>query len=170
MTRPLAIDLFCGLGGWTSGLLAEGLALQGYPWYDWICHTKRARLLIDSGRKFAKVVPAGNGRRPHAPSATACSWSARENRRRAPIESRGNYHAAQSRTGCRSCTNATTQNACDPLTCSWGRRPTTCATVAQSIDGNTSHATSVARTIPTPFFPTPKSNQCWLISRRAGGQ
>jgi site-specific DNA-cytosine methylase len=24
MTHPLAIDLFCGLGGWTAGLLAEG--------------------------------------------------------------------------------------------------------------------------------------------------
>ena len=23
--KPLAIDLFCGLGGWAEGLLAEGL-------------------------------------------------------------------------------------------------------------------------------------------------
>ena len=27
---PLAIDLFCGLGGWTEGLLAEGYRVQGY--------------------------------------------------------------------------------------------------------------------------------------------
>ena len=28
--RPLAIDLFCGLGGWTDGLLAEGYAVYGF--------------------------------------------------------------------------------------------------------------------------------------------
>ena len=26
---PLAIDLFCGLGGWTEGLLAEGYTVVG---------------------------------------------------------------------------------------------------------------------------------------------
>ena len=30
MTRPLAIDLFCGLGGWTDGLLAEGYDVIGF--------------------------------------------------------------------------------------------------------------------------------------------
>ncbi len=28
--RPLAIDLFCGLGGWTEGLVAEGFDVIGY--------------------------------------------------------------------------------------------------------------------------------------------
>lgn len=28
--RPIAIDLFCGLGGWTDGLLAEGYEVIGY--------------------------------------------------------------------------------------------------------------------------------------------
>jgi hypothetical protein len=28
--RPLAIDLFCGLGGWTEGLLAEGYSVIGF--------------------------------------------------------------------------------------------------------------------------------------------
>jgi hypothetical protein len=28
--KPLAIDLFCGLGGWTEGLLAEGYYVIGY--------------------------------------------------------------------------------------------------------------------------------------------
>lgn len=30
MTRPLAIDLFCGLGGWTEALLAEGYFVVGF--------------------------------------------------------------------------------------------------------------------------------------------
>jgi hypothetical protein len=30
VTRPLAIDLFCGLGGWTEGLLAEGYEVIGF--------------------------------------------------------------------------------------------------------------------------------------------
>lgn len=30
MTKPMAIDLFCGLGGWTDGLLAEGYDVIGF--------------------------------------------------------------------------------------------------------------------------------------------
>ena len=30
MTQPLAIDLFCGLGGWTDGLLAAGYYVVGF--------------------------------------------------------------------------------------------------------------------------------------------
>ena len=28
--RPLCIDLFCGLGGWSEGFLAEGYRCVGY--------------------------------------------------------------------------------------------------------------------------------------------
>lgn len=30
MSSPIAADLFCGLGGWTEGLLAEGWRVRGY--------------------------------------------------------------------------------------------------------------------------------------------
>jgi site-specific DNA-cytosine methylase len=30
MSKRVAIDLFCGLGGWTNGLLAEGLDVIGF--------------------------------------------------------------------------------------------------------------------------------------------
>lgn len=30
MSKPLAIDLFCGLGGWTDGLLAAGYEVVGF--------------------------------------------------------------------------------------------------------------------------------------------
>lgn len=30
MTKPLVVDLFCGLGGWTEGFLAEGYRARGY--------------------------------------------------------------------------------------------------------------------------------------------
>jgi hypothetical protein len=30
VTQPLAIDLYCGLGGWTEGLLAEGYYVVGF--------------------------------------------------------------------------------------------------------------------------------------------
>jgi hypothetical protein len=30
MSKPIAVDLFCGLGGWTEGLLANGWHVRGY--------------------------------------------------------------------------------------------------------------------------------------------
>jgi site-specific DNA-cytosine methylase len=30
MSKPLCIDLFCGLGGWTEGFLAEGWDVVGF--------------------------------------------------------------------------------------------------------------------------------------------
>lgn len=30
MASPIAVDLYCGLGGWTDGLLAEGYDVRGY--------------------------------------------------------------------------------------------------------------------------------------------
>jgi site-specific DNA-cytosine methylase len=30
MAKPLCIDLFCGLGGWSEGFLAEGYECMGF--------------------------------------------------------------------------------------------------------------------------------------------
>ena len=48
MTRPLAIDLFCGLGGWTEGLLAEGYDVVGFDIerHQYGAHRYPAQLVI----------------------------------------------------------------------------------------------------------------------------
>ena len=47
-TRPLAIDLFCGLGGWTEGLLAEGFDVVGFDIerHEYGAHRYPGRLVI----------------------------------------------------------------------------------------------------------------------------
>lgn len=57
---PLAIDLYCGLGGWTRGLLAEGLndecglgddgqcALAGIEYCDFECPYRDSDLFAGS--------------------------------------------------------------------------------------------------------------------------
>ena len=48
MTKPLAIDLFCGLGGWTDGLLAEGWDVIGFDLerHEYGKHRYPAQLVI----------------------------------------------------------------------------------------------------------------------------
>ena len=57
--KPLAIDLFCGLGGWTEGLLAEGYYVVGFDTEQHIYgeHRYPAQLVIQDvltlhGRQF----------------------------------------------------------------------------------------------------------------------
>jgi hypothetical protein len=47
-SKPLAVDLFCGLGGWTSGLLAEGWDVIGFDIEQHIYgeHRYQAQLVI----------------------------------------------------------------------------------------------------------------------------
>jgi hypothetical protein len=46
--KPLAIDLFCGLGGWTEGLLAEGYFVVGFDNHQHVYgeHRYPAQLVI----------------------------------------------------------------------------------------------------------------------------
>jgi hypothetical protein len=51
MTRPLAIDLFCGLGGWTDGLLEEGYDVVGFD-IERHRYPERALPMSDDGTKI----------------------------------------------------------------------------------------------------------------------
>lgn len=52
MSKPLAIDLFCGLGGWTEGLLAEGYEVVGFDIerHEYGEHRYPAQLVIQDVR------------------------------------------------------------------------------------------------------------------------
>ncbi len=71
--KPLAIDLFCGLGGWTEGLLAEGYEVIGYDIEEHVYgeHRYQARLVVQDvltihGSQF-KDAPSPRGRRGAIP-------------------------------------------------------------------------------------------------------
>jgi hypothetical protein len=60
--KPLAIDLFCGLGGWTEGLLAEGYDVVGFDCEQHVYGEQRypAKLVLQDvltihGRQFKDV-------------------------------------------------------------------------------------------------------------------
>jgi hypothetical protein len=76
--KPLAIDLFCGLGGWTEGLLAEGYDVVGFDITQHVYgeHRYPAQLVLQDvltihGRQFkdAALIVA-------SPPCQAYSWRA----------------------------------------------------------------------------------------------
>ncbi len=63
--KPLAIDLYCGLGGWTDGLLAEGWNVIGRP----LCGT-----FGEQGA--ARVIAVANMSRQYGASCYLITWNA----------------------------------------------------------------------------------------------
>jgi len=83
--KPLAIDLFCGLGGWAEGFLAEGYRVVGFdvdprfaPLYPG--EFVRADVRRLDGRRFrgATVIVASPPCTKYAPWAMPPSWNVRE--------------------------------------------------------------------------------------------
>jgi hypothetical protein len=54
VSRPLAIDLFCGLGGWTEGLIAEGYEVIGFDVerHEYGSHRYPAQLVLQDVRSI----------------------------------------------------------------------------------------------------------------------
>lgn len=164
--KPLAIDLFCGLGGWTEGLQAEG-----YSYYAWICHTKRVLSRIDSGRRSTSQVSVGFGR-PVSSSLVTVSLSSRKAILLAwRIASHMSLRSAKSLTGCRCCIAAITHRVCAHRTSSSAPKKTTFAIVGIKAGGSErSIETNGERKIRVPFSAMRPWSQCWLSSPQAEGR
>lgn len=162
---PLCIDLYCGLGGWAQGFLAEG-----YTWYDWICHTKPAQLLKDSGKRLINLEIAGYGQPRSIRQDMDFSSQGKASLQRGRIGSPTASHLAKSRKAYQSFIAAIIGHACVRLICLLEHRPTTCGTVAPRADGPIGRATKAANTILTPLSATPLLLQCWSISPTGRGR
>ena len=155
--KLLAVDLFCGLGGWTEGLLAEG-----YFCYDWIWLTRLVRSIRGSGRKSQRPMAAGCGQAVANRSATVNSWSKKASLLVWRIGSHTNLRSALSHQECKFSTDATIHRAFDLTICSLAHRRTTFRTAVVKADGNTSRATNQARKTQTQYSAINRLNQCWL--------
>lgn len=152
---PLAVDLFCGLGGWTDGLLVEG-----YIWYDWICHTKLVRSPIGSGKRSERPAGAGFGPQQLFHSATAFSSSRKASHRKALIGFHGNCLSALFQRGCKSFIDAITRLVSGRIISSWGRKKTTSETATQRSVGDIVQEIRMARIIRMPFLAMLKWRAC----------
>lgn len=168
--RPLAIDLYCGLGGWSSGLLAEGLMPHGYLWYDSIWHTKRARSPNGSGKKLTSRLAVGRGQPRSRLSVTEDSSSKRAPRRSGHIAWHTRWSSDRFRRGCKFCIVATIRPASIQITSFSVLRPTIFATCRRRDGGNISPGIKAANAIQTRSSRTLRLRPCCAISRAAGGQ
>lgn len=163
--KPLAIDLFCGLGGWTEGLLAEG-----YLWYDWICHIQHDLLNSGSGRRLKRLADVGFGQLQPEHSDTECLLSKKANLHVALTVLRGNCHMVRYQPANRFCIAVTTHDAFAPRICSWALKRTTCVICEKRDDGDIRRAIRTVNGIRTPFSLMHKSPHCLPILNTERGQ
>lgn len=161
----LAIDLFCGLGGWTEGFLAEG-----YMCYVWICHTKRPLSQKDSSDTLTKLLNAGYGPGASRASATVSSLSQKANLRRWRIEFRMRSLSVLFPMVCKFCTGATFRIASDQSIYSLALSPTICTIRSPRDDGNIRLAIRAVALIQTLCLPMSRSLRLWPSCVMAGGQ
>jgi len=161
--QPLAIDLYCGLGGWAEGFLAEG-----YTWYDSICHIKPPRWPKDSCAMSTKPLNAGSGQGVESSSDMGNSSSPRAILRRWRTALHTLSSSARSLKVCKCCTDAMCPTVLTQSIFSLERRLRTWMTCAQRSDGDTSRATKAAARIQTPSSQIGKSPHSWPICEMVG--
>ena len=171
MTKPLAIDLFCGLGGWTDGLLAEGYTLidEGYLCYDLIWHTKLVPSQTVSGKRSKNHLIAGFGLPLDNRSDMGNLLSRKGNPRSARIACATRWKSVKFLKECRFFIDATTPHACALTTYSSALRPIISGTCGKRAAGGTGLGIKAASVIRTLFSLMRKSRRCFLTSQMAGG-
>jgi len=162
--KPLAIDLFCGLGGWTEGLLAEG-----YAWYDSIWHTRHVRSRIDSGKRSIRLASAGLGLPQNIHLDTAFSSPTKATRQRARTASLTGSRLAKYLTDFKCFTIATIVRACVPNIYLSERNSTTCEICDQKGGGPINAGIIAGRKTRTLFSLTRRLRPCWPTLRVARG-
>lgn len=159
-SKPLAIDLCCGLGGWAEGLMAEGLSVEGYLCYVSIWHIKRVQSLNGFGKRSINPVNAGFGLRQSKNPGTGGLLSRRVSLPSVHIGSPMNLKLSQSRMECRCFTNAIIRHACDRNISSPERKPITFRICMTRGDGGTLHEIKAASVIRIQSYPMPMSPLC----------
>lgn len=158
MSKPIAIDLFCGLPS------------EGHLWYATIWHTKRVLSLSGSGKRSINQLIAGYGPPQRRNLAMGNLLSRKVRHPSGRIASLMNCKLGQFRQECRFFIIATTQPASVLTIYSSGRRLTTFETCNRKVAGIISLETKAVSATQTLSYPMSRSRPCYAILRKAGGQ